>query len=54
VNAVLKRCCLHQVSAASRATLQQAAIAVAGAADAMSVSRRLITTALTTPEFSLA
>ncbi len=54
VNAVLKRCCLHQVSAASRATLQQAAIAVAGAADAMSVSRRLVTTALTTPEFSLA
>ncbi len=54
VNAVMQRCCLHQVSAASRATLEQAAIAVAGAADAMSVSRRLVTAALTTPEFALA
>lgn len=54
VDAVIERCSLHQISAASRATLEQAAIAVAGAADALSVSRRLMTAAVTTPEFALA
>jgi uncharacterized protein (DUF1800 family) len=54
VGATLRRCSLHEVSPATRATLQQAALATAGAADALSVSRRLITTALCSPEFALA
>ncbi len=54
VNAVIERCCLHEISNATKATLQEAALATAGAADALSVSRRLITIALTSPEFALA
>ncbi len=54
VAATLKRCCIHEVSAATKATLHDAALASAGAADALSVSRRLITTALCSPEFQLA
>jgi uncharacterized protein (DUF1800 family) len=53
VAATLKRCCLHEVSAATRETLHDAALAKAGSADALSVSRRLITTALCSPEFAL-
>jgi uncharacterized protein (DUF1800 family) len=54
VEATLDRCSLFHVSGATRATLEQAALASAGAADALSVSRRLMTTALCTPEFALA
>jgi uncharacterized protein (DUF1800 family) len=54
VDATLERCCLFDVSKATRATLEHAALAVAGAADALSVSRRLMTAALTSPEFALA
>ncbi len=54
VTATMRRCGLHEVSPATRSTLQQAALATAGAADALSVSRRLITTAVCSPEFALA
>lgn len=54
VRSTLRRCSLHEVSAATRGTLRQAALATAGAADALSVSRRLITAALCSPEFALA
>jgi uncharacterized protein (DUF1800 family) len=54
VSAVVERCCLHEISNATKATLQEAAVATAGAADALTVSRRLITIALTSPEFALA
>ncbi len=54
VKAVADRCCLYEVSKATNATLEQAALATAGAADAITVSRRLISTALCSPEFALA
>jgi uncharacterized protein (DUF1800 family) len=54
VGAVLQRCSLHEVSDATLAALRDAATATAGAADALSVSRRLITVALCSPEFALA
>jgi uncharacterized protein (DUF1800 family) len=54
VDATLRRCSMFEVSPATKATLQQAALATAGAADELSVSRRLITTALCSPEFALA
>ena len=54
VGATLKQCSLFEVSPATRTALNQAALATAGAGDALSVSRRLITTALCSPEFALA
>jgi uncharacterized protein (DUF1800 family) len=54
VATVLQRCALHEVSEATRAALHDAALATAGSADALSVSRRLLTAALCSPEFSLA
>jgi uncharacterized protein (DUF1800 family) len=51
---VLQRCALHEVSNATRSALHDAALATAGSADALSVSRRLLTAALCSPEFSLA
>jgi uncharacterized protein (DUF1800 family) len=54
VNAVMEKACLHEISNATKATLQEAALATAGAADSLTVSRRLITIALTSPEFALA
>ncbi len=54
VAATLKRCSIHECSAATRTALQDAALATAGSADALSVSRRLMTVAVTSPEFALA
>ena len=54
VQAVCARTNLYEVSSATREALHAAATATAGAADALSVSRRLFTVALTSPEFSLA
>jgi uncharacterized protein (DUF1800 family) len=54
VAATLERCSLFDVSQSTRNTLAEAATATAGAADALSVSRRLITVALCSPEFALA
>jgi uncharacterized protein (DUF1800 family) len=54
VKAVADRCCLYETSPATKATLEHAALATSGAADALSVSRRLMTTALCSPEFALA
>jgi uncharacterized protein (DUF1800 family) len=54
VGAALRRCGLYEVSAATRTALQQAALAEAGSADALSVSQRLIVAALLSPEFALA
>ncbi len=54
VQAVCERTNLHEVSAATREALHSAATATAGAADALSVTRRLFTVALTSPEFALA
>ncbi len=54
VKAVTDRCCLHGISKATKATLEQAALATAGAADSLTVTRRLMTTALCSPEFALA
>ena len=54
VAATLKRCTIHECSPATRASLHDAALATAGSADALSVSRRLMTVALLSPEFALA
>jgi uncharacterized protein (DUF1800 family) len=54
VTATLARCSLFEVSDATRSALADAALATAGAADAQSVSRRLLVTALCSPEFALA
>jgi uncharacterized protein (DUF1800 family) len=54
VGAVLQRCGMHEVSDATMAALRDAATATAGAADALSVSRRLLTVAVCSPEFALA
>jgi uncharacterized protein (DUF1800 family) len=54
VAAVLKRCAIHECSESTKAALHEAALATAGSADALSVSRRLITAALLSPEFALA
>jgi hypothetical protein len=54
VASVLQRCALHEVSDATRSALHEAAMATAGSADALSVSRRLLTATLCSPEFSLA
>jgi uncharacterized protein (DUF1800 family) len=54
VGAVLQRCGMHEVSPATMAALRDAATATAGAADSLSVSRRLFTVAVCSPEFALA
>lgn len=54
VGAALRQAGLFEVSSATREALHAAATATAGAADAESVTRRLLTVALTSPEFSLA
>ncbi len=54
VAAALKRCGIHECSESTKAALHEAAMATAGSADALAVSRRLITAALLSPEFALA
>jgi uncharacterized protein (DUF1800 family) len=54
VSATLARCSLYEVSGRTRAVLNDAAIATAGNADEMTISRRLIAAALLSPEFALA
>jgi uncharacterized protein (DUF1800 family) len=54
VEAALVRCSLYECSTATLATLHNAALASAGSADALSVSRRLLTAVLVSPEYSLA
>ena len=54
VAATLTRCSLHEVSGRTMNVLRDAALAVAGNADELTISRRLITAALLSPEFSLA
>ena len=54
VATTLQRCAIHECSAATRASLHDAALASAGSADALAVSRRLMTAALLSPEFALA
>ena len=54
VSAVLSRCSLHEVSARTLGVLQDAALATAGNADELTISRRLLTAAVLTPEFALA
>jgi uncharacterized protein (DUF1800 family) len=54
VAATLTRCSLHEVSTRTLNVLRDSALAVAGNADELTISRRLITAALLSPEFSLA
>ncbi len=54
VSATLARCSLYEVSDRTLNVLRNAAIAVAGQADELTISRRLITAALCSPEFALA
>ncbi len=54
VAATLERCCLHEITDHTREVLRDAAVAVAGSADEQTISRRLIATALCSPEFALA
>jgi uncharacterized protein (DUF1800 family) len=54
VTATLRRTGLHEVSEGTKSALRDAALASAGAADALSISRRLITIATCSPEFGLA
>jgi uncharacterized protein (DUF1800 family) len=54
VTATLSRCSLYEISTRTRDTLNQAALATAGNADELTISRRLITAALCSPEFALA
>jgi Protein of unknown function (DUF1800) len=54
VEATLQRCSLHEVSDRTRTVLRDAARAVAGQADELTISRRLLTTAVCSPEFALA
>jgi uncharacterized protein (DUF1800 family) len=54
VEATLIRSGLYEVSPETREALHAAATATAGAADALSVTRRLLTVSLTSPEFALA
>jgi uncharacterized protein (DUF1800 family) len=54
VAGALERCSLHEVSGRTRNVLQNAALAVAGNADELTISRRLISAALLSPEFALA
>ncbi len=50
----LARCCLYEISTRTRDILNQAALATAGAADELTISRRLVATALLSPEFAIA
>jgi uncharacterized protein (DUF1800 family) len=54
VTATLARCSLYEVSTRTRNVLNQAALATAGNADELTISRRLIAAALLSPEFALA
>lgn len=54
VSATLTRCSLHEVSNRTLDVLRNAALATAGNADELTISRRLITAALCSPEFALA
>jgi uncharacterized protein (DUF1800 family) len=54
VTATLARCSLYEISARTRDVLNQAALATAGNADELTISRRLIAAALLSPEFALA
>lgn len=54
VAGALGRCCLYEVSGRTMNVLRESALAVAGNADELTISRRLITAALLAPEFSLA
>lgn len=54
VSATLARCCLYEVSTRTMTVLREAALAVAGNADELTISRRLIGAAVLSPEFSLA
>jgi uncharacterized protein (DUF1800 family) len=51
---VLARCSMYEVSARTMGVLRDSALAVAGNADELTISRRLITAALLAPEFALA
>ncbi len=54
VSAVMARCCLYEVSDQTMATLRNAALATAGQADELTITRRLLTAALCSPEYALA
>ena len=54
VSATLTRCSLHEVSSRTLGILQNAALATAGNADELTISRRLLTAAVCSPEFALA
>jgi uncharacterized protein (DUF1800 family) len=54
VTATLARCSLYEISTRTRNVLNQAALATAGNADELTISRRLIAAALLSPEFALA
>jgi uncharacterized protein (DUF1800 family) len=54
LSSAITRCCLHEVTGRTRQVLSQAALATAGNADELTISRRLITAALLSPEFAIA
>jgi uncharacterized protein (DUF1800 family) len=54
VSAVLERCSLYEVSDQTVSVLRDAALAVAGNADELTITRRLLCAALCSPEFALA
>jgi uncharacterized protein (DUF1800 family) len=54
VAATMSRCSLHEVSSKTLGVLRDAALATAGNADEMTISRRLLTAAVCSPEFALA
>lgn len=54
VSATMTRCSLHEVSSRTLGILQNAALATAGNADELTISRRLLTAAVCSPEFALA
>ncbi len=54
VSAALARCCLYEVSDRTMSVLRNAALATAGQADELTITRRLLTAALCSPEYSLA
>jgi uncharacterized protein (DUF1800 family) len=54
VAGALARCSMYEVSTRTLNVLRESALAVAGNADELTISRRLITAALLSPEFALA
>ena len=54
VGTTLTRCSLHEVSNRTLSILRDSALATAGNADELTISRRLLTAALCSPEFGLA